>query len=186
MIERLRDAADHARRDRVQRLRIIRAEDRDRDPPLRRSRHRIRISCSCSPPRLIGGHEFRGCRAQAIEIHPARTGDIAHREVERGKAHMLGEILVPFGTAVGCGGELRHCGLARGLEGAKRGRDVGGLGRSAAASAMASSRASRVPEPMEKCAVCRASPRSTRLPTDQWSFQILGKRRQIELFEISR
>ena len=50
---------------------------------------------------------------------------------------------------------------------------------------MASSMASRVPEPMEKCAVRRASPRSTALPADQASFQTLGKLRQIDLLEIN-
>ena len=56
---------------------------------------------------------------------------------------------------------------------------------SARSSAMASSMASRVPEPMEKCAVCSASPISTYLPWCQRLFQTSGNRRQIELLEIS-
>src|SRR4051794_25232711 len=56
---------------------------------------------------------------------------------------------------------------------------------SALVSAMASSIASRVPEPMEKCAVCSESPISTMLPCDQRSFQIQGKLRHTDLLEIS-
>src|SRR6478672_4605147 len=56
---------------------------------------------------------------------------------------------------------------------------------SALVSAIASSIASRVPEPMEKCAECRASPISTMLRCDQRSFQTQGKLRHTDLFEIS-
>jgi hypothetical protein len=52
-------------------------------------------------------------------------------------------------------------------------------------SAMTSSSASRVPEPIEKCAVCSASPTSTMLRNDQRSFQIHGKFRHVDLFEVS-
>ena len=45
--------------------------------------------------------------------------------------------------------------------------------------------ASRVPEPMEKCAVCSASPISTYLPWCQRALRTNGNRRQIELLEIS-
>ena len=40
--------------------------------------------------------------------------------------------------------------------------------------------ASRVPEPIEKCAVRCASPMITRLPTDQRRLRMLGKLRQME------
>src|SRR6476659_2087763 len=56
---------------------------------------------------------------------------------------------------------------------------------SALVSAIASSIASRVPEPIEKCAECRASPISTMLLCDQRSFQIQGKLRQTDLFDTS-
>ena len=45
--------------------------------------------------------------------------------------------------------------------------------------------ASLVPEPMEKCAVCSASPSSTRLACDQRALCTSGNCRQIELLEIS-
>ena len=67
-----------------------------------------------------------------------------------------------------------------------RSRDRRGRDRSAAASAIASSIASLVPEPIEKCAVCAASPRSTTLPWCQRSQRTVGKLRQIERFLISR
>jgi len=54
------------------------------------------------------------------------------------------------------------------------------LTRNAATSAIASSSASRVPEPIEKCAVCAASPSSTRLPATQFSHHSRGKRRQCD------
>src|SRR6187431_3773232 len=57
--------------------------------------------------------------------------------------------------------------------------------RNDSASAIASSIASLVPEPIEKCAVCRASPISTMLPYDQFSFQIQGKFRHADLLEIN-
>ncbi len=50
----------------------------------------------------------------------------------------------------------------------------------AACSAIASSMASLVPEPMEKCAVALASPRRTTLPLVQRAQRIIGKRRQWE------
>src|SRR5258705_6686878 len=56
---------------------------------------------------------------------------------------------------------------------------------SALVSAMVSSIASRVPVPIEKCAECSASPISTMLPCDQFSFQIQGKLRHTDLFETS-
>src|SRR5438132_2916375 len=56
---------------------------------------------------------------------------------------------------------------------------------SALVSAIASSIASLVPEPIEKCAVCRASPISTMLRCDQRSFQIHGKLRHTDLLEMS-
>ncbi len=52
--------------------------------------------------------------------------------------------------------------------------------RKAPASAIASSIASLVPEPIEKCAVWAASPSSTTLPKCQRSQVTVGKRRQIE------
>jgi len=45
--------------------------------------------------------------------------------------------------------------------------------------------ASRVPDPIEKCAECRASPISTIFPDDQRSFQIHGKLRHTDLFDSS-
>src|SRR6201996_9769749 len=56
---------------------------------------------------------------------------------------------------------------------------------SALVSAIASSIASLVPEPMEKCAECSASPISANLPWLQRSFQIHGKLRQTDLLEIN-
>src|ERR1700704_3881069 len=53
----------------------------------------------------------------------------------------------------------------------------------ALASAIASSMASRVPDPIEKCAECSASPISTIFLNDQCSFQIHGKLRHIDLFD---
>ena len=50
----------------------------------------------------------------------------------------------------------------------------------ASASAIASSIASLVPEPIEKCAVALASPRSTMLPRTQRLLRIIGKLRHIE------
>src|SRR5690606_21987957 len=55
------------------------------------------------------------------------------------------------------------------------------LSATAAASAWTSSRAKRVPEPIEKCAVRKASPTSTYLPADQRALWIIGKRRQCDL-----
>jgi hypothetical protein len=52
----------------------------------------------------------------------------------------------------------------------------------ASRSAMASSMASLVPEPMEKCAVCAASPSSTRLRWCQRSQRTVGKLRHTDLF----
>src|SRR3954467_4603834 len=49
--------------------------------------------------------------------------------------------------------------------------------------AIASSKANRVPEPIEKCAECSASPISTMFPNDQRSFQIHGKLRHTDLFD---
>ena len=55
---------------------------------------------------------------------------------------------------------------------------------------MASSMASFVPEPIEKCAVWAASPISTTFPVGpdacQEAFLIAGKRRQIERFVSTR
>src|SRR5688572_32604900 len=53
----------------------------------------------------------------------------------------------------------------------------------ALARAIASSIARRVPEPMEKWAVRRASPISTVFPEDHLSFLTFGKLRQIDRFE---
>ncbi len=57
--------------------------------------------------------------------------------------------------------------------------------RRALARAMASSKARRVPEPMEKCAVWAASPTRTRLPADQRALVIRGNWRQIDRLAIS-
>ena len=51
---------------------------------------------------------------------------------------------------------------------------------------MASSIASFVPEPIEKCAVCAASPISTTFPACQDAQRSVGKARQIERFVMSR
>ena len=48
---------------------------------------------------------------------------------------------------------------------------------------MTSSIASRVPDPIEKCAECSASPISTMFLNDQCSFQIHGKLRHTDLFD---
>src|SRR3954449_2808765 len=56
---------------------------------------------------------------------------------------------------------------------------------SALTNAMTSSSASRVPEPIEKCAECSASPTSTMFLNDQCSFQIQGKLRHTDLFDNS-
>src|SRR5712671_6559426 len=50
---------------------------------------------------------------------------------------------------------------------------------------MTSSIASRVPDPIEKCAECSASPTSTILLNDQCSFQIHGKLRHTDLLDSS-
>ena len=50
---------------------------------------------------------------------------------------------------------------------------------------MASSIASRVPDPTEKCAVWAASPTSTTFPADQRAFAIVGNRRHSDLLHIS-
>ena len=55
----------------------------------------------------------------------------------------------------------------------------------ALSSAIASSIASLVPEPTEKCAVCNASPISTQLRADHFWLWTIGNYRQIELFEIN-
>ncbi len=55
-----------------------------------------------------------------------------------------------------------------------------------AASASASSMASLVPEPIEKCAVCAASPISTTLPWRQVSLRTVRKLSQLELFANTR
>src|SRR6187431_550877 len=59
------------------------------------------------------------------------------------------------------------------------------LTASALSSAIASSIASLVPEPIEKCAVCNASPISAQLRADHFSLWTIGNCRQIELFEIN-
>ena len=46
--------------------------------------------------------------------------------------------------------------------------------------------ARRVPDPMEKCAECAASPTSTMLPCRHARFRTVGKPRQIDRFRISR
>ena len=51
----------------------------------------------------------------------------------------------------------------------------------ASASAMASSIASLVPEPIEKCAVCTASPISTTLSWYQRSLRTVGKLRHNDM-----
>ncbi|MNT53138.1 hypothetical protein D3C72_1902130 [compost metagenome] len=56
----------------------------------------------------------------------------------------------------------------------------------ASASAIASSMAMRVPEPIEKCALVSASPISTWLPTCQVSLTITGNWRHTELLDTSR
>src|ERR1700722_3807418 len=56
---------------------------------------------------------------------------------------------------------------------------------SALVSAIASSIASRVPEPIEKCAEGKASPIRTMFLKNQRSFQIHGKFRHTDLFEIN-
>src|SRR5690606_12200791 len=53
------------------------------------------------------------------------------------------------------------------------------------ARARASSTASLVPEPMEKWAVCAASPRSTRLPCDQRSLTTVRKVVQADVLDRS-
>ena len=52
----------------------------------------------------------------------------------------------------------------------------------AVASPIASSRASLVPDPMEKCAVCAASPTSATFPATQCSLRTTPKESQPELF----
>src|SRR5579872_6318702 len=56
---------------------------------------------------------------------------------------------------------------------------------SALVSAIASSIARRVPDPIEKWAECRASPTSTIFLKNQRSFQTHGKLRHTDLFEES-
>src|SRR5947199_3716983 len=56
----------------------------------------------------------------------------------------------------------------------------------ALASAIASSMASLVPDPMEKCAVCAASPISTVFPWCQLVLRTKGKLSQIDRLESSR
>src|SRR3954469_15098365 len=53
------------------------------------------------------------------------------------------------------------------------------------AKAIASSKASRVPEPIEKCPVLSASPMSTLFSTDQLSFVSSGKLRHTDLLDTS-
>ena len=60
-----------------------------------------------------------------------------------------------------------------------------GASRNARASAIASSIANRVPEPIEKCTVRSASPISTVRPSWKRSFQITGKRRHVERLDSS-
>ena len=78
----------------------------------------------------------------------------------------------------------RHERLARGLVRGERGRDPV-LARSAETSAIASSTASFVAEPIEKCAVCAASPSSTMLSWNQRSTFTVGKLSHLELFASS-
>ena len=126
--------------------------------------------------RFLSVDEFRGNLPQPGRIDAPAALNIAPGELARREFHVLGEALVPGAARVGRRHQLVDDRPARRLErrqGLAARRCM--LSDSALSSAMASSMASRVPEPMEKCAVRRASPISTTLPARQRCVSYVGE-----------
>src|SRR3981189_1623997 len=98
---------------------------------------------------------------------------------------MFREFFVP----VGAGARRRHQFfddlLAPGLVALERAPKISAPAPRSCGCWMVSPIPSRCPEPIEKCAECRASPISTMFLKDQRSFQIHGKLRHTDLFDTS-
>ncbi len=99
--------------------------------------------------------------ADALAAGQERIGELARRE-----AGIARDVLEPFGRVARRRLQPQHLDAPLGLVGGKRRARSSGWRPMARASAIASSSASLVPEPIEKCAECAASPISTTLPLD--------------------
>ena len=113
-----------------------------------------------------------------------RDAEAAGEQVE-GELERLGVVVAlhrfePLEARLGGALEALHLRPPAGLVRRERGGNRRAPSLSAAASAIASSIASLVPEPTEKCAVWAASPSSTTFPECQRAFRTVGNRRQME------
>ena len=155
----------------------------------RHEHRRPRRRGSGLPPalRLVGEpavdlvHEAVVAQAQVVVRDPAAAREQVEDELDLVLVDVLRQVLEP----------LRACKAARwvlatsGLRAASYAASAAGTPssrRSAVTSSVASSTASFVAEPIEKCAVCAASPSSAMLSWNQRSTFSVGKLSHLELF----
>jgi hypothetical protein len=94
--------------------------------------------------------------ADALAAREQRVGELLGRQVD-----VAVDVLEPLGRVARRVLDLQHLDAAHRLVVLERAGEVAGRRPMQRASSIASSRASLVPEPIEKCAVCAASPIST-------------------------
>jgi hypothetical protein len=160
--------------------------------------HRIgdpTAACSCAASGACGRirtsgfvlrNELRRDGAQPLAVDPAGTRDVAHNEVEGREPHDFGKCSYQSALALAAATSFSTIGRRAASKAGSARATSSPCACSARSSAIASSIASRVPEPIEKCAVRSASPISTQLRCHQRSFQILGNWRQVERLVTSR
>ncbi len=105
-------------------------------------------------------------QAQVVVAEPLAAGQQAVGELLGLEAGVAGDVLEPLGAVARGVLQPQHLDPRARLV-LREARSRSGLRSSARTRPIASSSASLVPEPIEKCAVCAASPSSTRLPSNQ-------------------
>ena len=126
-------------------------------------------------PVVDGGHQRRVAQRQVLVGDAQAAGQQAEGELQRLEVAVALGLLEPLEAGLG-----RALECSRPPAGARPRRRRGrprpsGAAASASCRAMASSMASLVPEPIEKCAVWAASPSSTTLPWCQRRLRTVGK-----------
>ena len=142
---------------------------------LERREHRRRglvRTCRRSPlpePALDRLEPFAVAQAQVLVADALAAREQRISELQRLEVEIAIERLEPFGRVARAVLELQHFEVPLGLIFVERGFEARPRRLSTSASLIASSSASLVPEPIEKCAVCAASPSRMTLPLAQRS-----------------
>ena len=150
----------------------------------RREHRRRRDAARAAEPRVERARELRVAHAESRVRDPAAAREQVERELDRLEVRVARDRPKYAALSLAASCVRSTSGRALELVVDERGVDVPArAARGAAASAIESSIASFVPEPIEKCAVCAASPSRTTLPSCHVSFVTFGKSSQSERFE---